>query len=101
MAGQADAEAGAEDEADEVVVFFHAAGLAEPLVDVWQGAGQCLAVGEEVGVVVDEDGQPELTLQEGAEGDAALEGGEVGEAGGEDAVGIVGGAGEGPLPFLS
>ena len=95
VGGDADAEAGAEDESDEVVVLLHAAGMADFLVELRKCARQRLAIGEQVGVVVDEDGQPELVLQIGAQRDAAFEAGEVGETAREHAVGVVRRSGEG------
>ena len=89
VGGDADAEARAEDEADEVVVLLHAAGRTDFLVEHGECARQRLAVGEQVGVVVDEDGQPELTFQKGSQCDPALKTGEVGEPVGKDTVGIV------------
>ena len=95
VARDADAEAGAEDEADEVAVLLHAAGIADALVEHGQRAGQRLAVGEQVGVVVDEDGQVELLFEERAQSHAALKAGEVAQPVGDHAVGVVRRSGKG------
>lgn len=74
--------------------MFHAAGLLEASVDFRKGAGEGFSVGEEISVVVDEHGQSEFAFEEWAESHAAFESWKIGEAGGEDAVGVVGGTRE-------
>ena len=91
----ADTKSCPEDETDEVVVLFHAARIADFFVQHRQCACQSLAVGEQVGIVVDEDGQPELIFQKGTQSDSPFETGEVGEPVGKHAVGIVRGSRKG------
>ena len=90
----ADSQSRTEGVSDEVLVFLGTAELFEPGVHLGQCAAQRLAVGEQVAVVVDEDRNAELRLEEGPEGDAFAERREVREVAADDAVGVVGRAGE-------
>ena len=89
VGGHPDTETGAEDESDEVMVLLHPAGLANLFVKHRQRTGQCLAISEQVCVIVDKYRQPERILQKSTQRHTALKAGEIGETVGENAVRIV------------
>ena len=93
---KAKAEARTERIAQKGVVALGAAQSLQTLVDLGKCSRQSLAIGVEVGVVVDIDGDAELLFQEGAEGHSVAERWEVGEVESTDnAIGIIGRTGEG------
>jgi len=94
IADEAATETGAEGDAHEIAVAPGATGLLEEAIDVREEALEGFAVGEEVAVIVDEDGNAEVLLEHRAEGDAATEAGEIREVA-DDAAAVIGGAGEG------
>ena len=77
VAHDAAAEAGAERDAEEVLVALGAAGLFEQAVDVGQKAGDGLAIDEQVAVVVDEGRDAESLLEHRPERHAAAEAGQI------------------------
>ncbi len=73
------AETGPQREGDQVPEAPSLSRLGEPLVHPGQESPQRLAVGEQVAVVVDEDGNAVPVLEHRSQRDAAAEGGEVAE----------------------
>ena len=90
----ADAEARAESIADKVVIALGTAHVLQFRIDLRQDAAEGLAEGVQVAVVVDEHGHAELLLEERSEGHAFAEGREVRQVTADDAVRVVGRAGE-------
>ena len=63
IAHDAAAEPGAERHAEQVAITFGAARRFEQPVDIRQESGRCLAVSEQVAIIVDERRQCELIFQ--------------------------------------
>ena len=66
----------------------------QTVVDFGEHTAECLAIGEQVTVVVDEYRYAELLLKERAERNTLAERGEVWQVAADDAVRVVGWAGE-------
>ena len=88
------AEACAEGVAEEVAVDLGRAEFGEFGIDFGKDAADGLAVGKEVTVIVDKHGDSEFLFKERTEGHTIAERGEIGEIAADNAVGIVGRAGE-------
>ena len=88
------AEARAERDAEQILVLFRAAGRLQFLVDVGEEAGDGLAVGEQVAVVVDEHGDLELLFEHRSQGHAAAKAGQIAQIA-DDARRIIGRTGKG------
>lgn len=95
VADESESESRAEGVSQQVAVAFAAAGLGQTVVYLGQGSREGLAVGIQVGIVIYIYGYSESVVQEGAEGNAVTERGEVGQMTADDTVGVVGGAREG------
>ena len=87
------AEARADGHAEQVLVAFRVALLLQQLVHLGKQAVEGFAVGKQVAVIVDENGDVEFVLQHGLQRHTAAKMGQVLQVA-DDAVGIVGGAGE-------
>ena len=94
VADDAAAEAGAQRDAEQVLIALRAAGLFQQVVDVGQKAGDRFAVDEQVAVVVDEHGDAEAVFEHRPQGHAAAKGRQVRHVV-DDARRIVGRPGEG------
>ncbi len=81
-------------DAEEIVEAFGGARLRQHLVGLGEQPGDGFAVGEEVTVIVDEDGDAESLLQKGPQGYPASVGGQVAHVV-DDPMGIIGRPGKG------
>ena len=97
VADESESESRAEGVSQQVAVAFAAADLGQTVVYFGQGSRESLAIGIQVGIVIYIYGYSEPVVQEGAEGNAVTEGGEIGQMAADDAVWIVGGAGKAKL----